>query len=352
MGGSTRRGWRWAIIACPVMVAGLAALGARRVDIAPPERPVTSSGRPRSDTSVCALPSQMKTILDVECQYQLRYRPRLEMETHSSPKRTVSLEIEAVYPAPLLAIEPAYPEPVAVVRLTMPTPKPVAEMPPLVALSFDTEIPHGEEARRTLTQVMNMLREQDVHATFFVVGSWARANPNVLRRLLADGHEIANHSLTHRRFLGRSAREVRAELDQVADIVLSETGAPIVPLFRPPYGCIDDAAAELARRDGYQLAGWTAAGRDAMSRTHTATEVVAAVKPDLRSGGIILLHTNHWITAAALPALLRLIGERGLHPVPVSALLQRDPSSAARLSQGNLRDCTLRAAHLTRRRHG
>ncbi|MFI5366161.1 MAG: polysaccharide deacetylase family protein, partial [Candidatus Binatia bacterium] len=95
------------------------------------------------------------------------------------------MEVESVYPAPLLAIEPSYPEPVTVALRFMPTPPPVAEVPPLVALSFDTEIPHGEEARRTLTQVMSTLREAGVHATFFVVGSWAAANPDVLRRLRA-----------------------------------------------------------------------------------------------------------------------------------------------------------------------
>lgn len=352
MGGRIRRRWRWALVACPLSLASVAVLGARRVDLTPAEWPAAFPNRATAVTSLCASTAARKTFLEVECRYQPQDTRRHDVEHRSSPPRVASLEVESVYPAPLLAIEPSYPEPVTVALRAMPTPEPVIEVPPLVALSFDTEIPHGEEARRTLTQVMSTLREANVHATFFVVGSWAAANPNVLRRLLADGHEIANHSLTHQRFAARSAPELRRELDRVADLVLSETGAPIAPLFRPPYGCIDEAAAALARRDGYQLTGWTAYGRDASSLTHSAAEVVATVKPNLQSGAVILLHTNHWITAAALPALLRLIDERHLQAVPVSELLQRDPTGAARLAQSSLRDCTLRTAHLMHRRHG
>ncbi len=217
--------------------------------------------------------------------------------------------------------------------------------PPYIAVTFDTEIPNGREAHRTLDAVLRILRDYQVHSTFFVVGSWARANPEPLRRMVEAGHEVANHSLTHAPFENRSPRELRDELHEVADIVLRETGTPIAPLFRPPYGCIDEPAAQLAERYGYQLAGWTASGQDALSRTHDAKEVVAQVQRNLGPGAVILLHTNRWVTAEALPTILRIIEESGWQAVTVSDLLRRDPTVATRLEGGPLHTCT---THLAR----
>ena len=218
-----------------------------------------------------------------------------------------------------------------------------------VALTFDTEIPHGAEAHWTLANVLDVLQLAGVRATFFVVGRWARANPELLRRLVTEGHEVANHSLTHRRFTaGRPADELRDELDTVAEIVRRETGAEIAPLFRPPYGCIDERAAGLAREQGYRLIGWTASGGDARSTTTNPADVVATVDTYLRHGGIILLHTNRWLTAAALPEILVRLRARRLLPVTVSELLALESSSADLRLASALRVCGSGLAHAGR----
>lgn len=223
------------------------------------------------------------------------------------------LDAEAIYPSPLrtaLELETRF------------APLPVVRRP--VALTFDTEIPRGGEARQTVNEILDVLHAEGVHATFFVVGTWARANREVLRRIADEGHEIANHSFDHRHFARRRAADVRHDLARVAELVERETGRPIAPLFRPPYGCLDATADRAVRAEGYEVVGWTATGADAEGATETPLAVLASVQRDLSPGGVVLLHTNRWITAAALPGLLDAMRARKLDPMPMSALLERD----------------------------
>lgn len=209
-----------------------------------------------------------------------------------------------------------------------------------VALTFDVEIPNGDEARRTLSRVLDTLDARGVRATFFVVGRWAQANPDQLRRMVTEGHEVASHSFTHQHFAGRPSAQLRAELANLAGLVRATTGRGIAPFFRPPFGCLDEPAARVVAEEGYRLVGWNIVGHDARKRTESPRAVVSAVQHTLRSGGTILLHTNRWITAAALPDILDLLAQTRLHPVPVSELFRQQPLVAAIVSRAAHRHCT------------
>jgi peptidoglycan/xylan/chitin deacetylase (PgdA/CDA1 family) len=244
---------------------------------------------------------------------------------------------------PLLDAEETYPSPL---RTALEVERRYAERPPdtaparLVALTFDTEIARGE-ARQTANEILDILAAARIRATFFVVGTWARANTEVLRRMAAEGHEIANHSYDHRAFSGRRVAEVRRDLDLVAELVERETGHGLAAFFRPPYGCVDAGAARAAREAGYALAGWTAAGADALGSTLGPVEVVHELEPDLAPGAVVLLHTNRWITAAALPLILQTADEKGLEVVPLSALVAGDDVARAELDRRASRPCPL-----------
>ena len=126
------------------------------------------------------------------------------------------LEAEDLYPSPLrtaLELESGY----DVVRAPALVVEPVVEAHRgAIALTFDTEIPRGGEARQTVNEILDVLAQEHVRTTFFVVGTWARANPEVLRRIADEGHEIANHSFDHRAFAGRQQADLRRDLAQVA----------------------------------------------------------------------------------------------------------------------------------------
>lgn len=246
-------------------------------------------------------------------------------ETKSTlPALPPLLEAESLYPSPLrtaLELESRY----LLARAPVLEPAVEGAPPAPIALTFDTEIPRGGEARQTVNEILDVLRQQNVRATFFVVGTWARANGDVLRRIADDGHEIANHSFDHRAFAHRSAAELRLDLTRVAALVASETGRPIAPFFRPPYGCADATAARLVREEGYAIVGWTATGTDANGSTANAIAVIESLARDLEPGAVILLHTNRWITAAALPDLLDQARQRHLEPTTLSAMLAQAP---------------------------
>ena len=241
---------------------------------------------------VLVFPSVPETMLPPREDLVPRPRRLLDAElSYPSPPRT-TLEIETVYEAGAGKVDAG------------------RGSRGVIALTFDTEIPRGSEARQTVNEILDVLRRAEVHATFFVVGTWARANVDVLRRIASEGHELANHSFDHRAFAGRRTSDLRSDLAKVAALVEQETGKPIAPLFRPPYGCLDAAAALLVDEQGYGLVGWTAAGRDAEGSTESPREVVEEISGDLGHGAVVLLHTNRWITAAALPGILQAAQER------------------------------------------
>lgn len=266
---------------------------------------------------IIALVSAVPELVDTAPEARIRPPAVLEPEdVYPNPMRT-ALELEVRY-------QPRPSAPVLAGR---------------VALTFDTEIPNGGEAQQTVNEVLDVLRQANVRATFFVVGTWARANGDVLRRMADDGHEIANHSFDHRPYAGRRVGDLQGDLDSVAALVAAETGAAIAPLFRPPYGCLDATAARVVEAAGYALAGWTAAGADARGDTAGPLEVVREIERDLAPGAVILLHTNRWITAAALPLLLDAVGDQGLDVVPLSELIAADEDARTEVARRAVRRC-------------
>jgi peptidoglycan/xylan/chitin deacetylase (PgdA/CDA1 family) len=107
---------------------------------------------------------------------------------------------------------------------------------PVVAFSFDA----GSDAGYT-DQILRILNANAVIASFGVTGVWADRNPDLLRRIVAHGHHLINHSTTHVDFrtLSRSAR--RDEIDKAESTIIAITGLGTKPYFRPPYGAHDSA---------------------------------------------------------------------------------------------------------------
>lgn len=182
-----------------------------------------------------------------------------------------------------------------------------------VALTFDD----GPDERGT-PQVLDLLAETGVTATFFVLGSMVLRHPAVLDRLAAEGHEVAVHSWDHRNHLRHSPPAVHRQLARTVGLVEQRTGTR-PRFFRPPYGAVTGGALASARALGLQPVLWTAWGRDWEERA-TATSISSLVSRQLRGGGTLLLHDsdctsapNSWhSTVAALPAILRGCADQGL----------------------------------------
>jgi peptidoglycan/xylan/chitin deacetylase (PgdA/CDA1 family) len=193
---------------------------------------------------------------------------------------------------------------------------------PEVALTFD-DGPHPTSTR----QVLAALAAAGAPATFFVLGAKAEKAPEVLREILAAGHELGVHGDTHDRRLSlRHPDAIAASLERVLTAVASATGAR-PRLFRPPIGHTSPRTAVAARRLGLTLVGWSVRTRDGRAST-TAAQATQRVLAGLRPGAIILMHDaaehddREPVAPTALPAILDEIARRGLKCVTVSELLR------------------------------
>ncbi|HEV2059221.1 MAG TPA: polysaccharide deacetylase family protein [Solirubrobacteraceae bacterium] len=165
-----------------------------------------------------------------------------------------------------------------------------------------------------------MLEREHVPATFFVIGSRARGNRALLKRMLRGGSTIANHTLTHANVAGAGAFAAQ-QIAATQSIIHHESGFKPC-LFRPPYGASRPALSDVVRSFGALSILWDVDSND-RQRPGTAT-IVADVLRQTRPGSIILMHDggrDRSQTVAALPTIIRELRRRGLRFVTVEQLL-------------------------------
>jgi peptidoglycan/xylan/chitin deacetylase (PgdA/CDA1 family) len=182
-----------------------------------------------------------------------------------------------------------------------------------VALTFDAGADRGYAE-----DILDILAEQHVVASFGVTGQWARANADLVRRMAADGHMVFNHTLDHRSFTGvsdslggLSAAARRAELDQADAIIAPLIGHSTRPYYRLPYGDGDAHVAADVASDGYtRQIGWTV---DSLGwRGLQSTDILARCLKLAGPGAIYAMHVGRQSQdAIALPQLVQSLKERG-----------------------------------------
>lgn len=185
-----------------------------------------------------------------------------------------------------------------------------------MAITFDD----GVEQRLT-PQVLDILRQREVEACFFVVGD--RADGNILRRMVAEGHVIGNHTLHHGGwdpFL--SSREMIDNARQCDEAIYTATG--LMPrLFRPPFGVTNPMIGRMVRERGYTVIGWSIRSLDTMGGSRE--EVVERIRQRLHPGAVILLHDNREGAPELLSALLDVLAEEGYGVKRVDKLFETEP---------------------------
>ena len=184
----------------------------------------------------------------------------------------------------------------------------------VIALTFDD----GPDPRFT-PAVLDVLKAHNEHATFFVVGNQAAKHPEIVARILAEGHEIAHHTQTHPHVEQLGEGELAAEVDACLD-TLAEQG--VTPRwYRPPRGKLTEYQGRLARARGMKVAMWARA----LERSHipTAEQLAATLAAETLPGDIVLAHdggADRSMTVAALPLYLAALKARGVASVTMSEL--------------------------------
>lgn len=182
-----------------------------------------------------------------------------------------------------------------------------------VALTFDD----GPDPQRT-PAVLDLLARQGVRATFFVVGARAEAHPELVRRMVAEGHVVGNHSYTHSwRFPLRSLGRTVEELRRTGEVLHRITGRR-PRLFRPPFGVTNPTIARAVRRLGLDPVGWSIRSLDTMGQS--PERVAARILRRLHPGAVILLHDRCAGSERLVGLLVEGLRSRGLEPVTLPEL--------------------------------
>lgn len=189
---------------------------------------------------------------------------------------------------------------------------------PQIALTFDAA--WGNEDTK---QIMEILRKHNVKVTFFMTGGWVDSYPEDVKMILAEGHDLGNHSENHKNMSQISDSEIKEEVMKVHEKVKELTGYDMF-LFRPPYGDYDNHVIKGVRACGYYPIQWDVDSLD--WKDYGVDSIVNTVcsHKHLGNGSIILCHNGAKYTAQALDTLITTLKDKGYEFVPLSQLIIRD----------------------------
>lgn len=250
--------------------------------------------------------------------------------------------------APMATVTPTPPhtsEPTGTATPTPTTSTPTAPVPPasdlvdawwgldveafdtqrrVVALTFD-----GGASNAAVVDILATLAEEDVPATFFVTGTFARTYPDSVRAMARGGHPVGNHSDTHPSFPDSTNEQIRAELSAAEASISALTGTTTQPLFRFPFGDRTPLDIEVVNEAGYVPVRWTVdtLGWKGTTEGITTALVRRRVLDTLRPGQVVLMHVGahpedgSTLDADALPGMIEDLREQGYGFVTVPELL-------------------------------
>jgi polysaccharide deacetylase family sporulation protein PdaB len=192
----------------------------------------------------------------------------------------------------------------------------------VIALTFDD----GTDEER-LKEILDILIENDVKATFFLIGSEAKTYPKLIKCLIANGNIIGNHSYSHPAFTKLSPFEMKKEINRADAVIKKITGQSTKPFFRPPYGDYNSTVLQVVGNAGYsKTITWTIDTLDWQGLS--ADEITHTVLSKAKPGSIVLMHAGSGAvnTPAALPDIIEGLCEMGYQFVTIPELLDCVPS--------------------------
>jgi peptidoglycan/xylan/chitin deacetylase (PgdA/CDA1 family) len=167
---------------------------------------------------------------------------------------------------------------------------------------------------------LDILRRENVKATFMVVGEKAEEFPGLIREIVREGHEVGNHTYSHRRFSGLSAAEAYAQM-RACSLVVGHLTGESVRFLRPPGGDFGPEALRAARSLDLTLALWTHNSGD--WNTADPVAIAANATRNIGDGDIILMHQGDMRSVNALPLIIQRVRARGLQPCRLSDMVSK-----------------------------
>lgn len=176
----------------------------------------------------------------------------------------------------------------------------------IVYLTFDEGYENG-----FTPQILDVLKANGVYAAFFVTADFVDKNPELVKRMVAEGHVVGNHTATHPSLPSRTNAEIRSELAKVQEKVKNLTGASMT-YMRPPKGEFNGRVLDVAAAEGYKTVFWSMAYRDWETDRQPGRDVALKhVMDNLHPGALILLHAVSSSNAEALDDIIKGVKSKG-----------------------------------------
>ncbi|NOV00351.1 polysaccharide deacetylase family protein [Paenibacillus sp. LMG 31457] len=196
----------------------------------------------------------------------------------------------------------------------------------VIALTFD-DGPHPKYT----DQILELLKQYEAKATFFVVGNKIQLYPDVLERTAREGHEIANHTYNHA-YIGKKTN-IKKELNTTEELIIAKTGQRS-QLFRPPGGFYNDRLVSVVKDEGYKMIMWSWQLDTKDWDTPGVNRIVNSVLKNAKNGNIVLFHDyieGPTQTIQALKIILPELKNRGYKLITVSELLSYNKAIPAKI---------------------
>ena len=196
-----------------------------------------------------------------------------------------------------------------------------------IAMTFD-DGPHP----KLTPMLLDMMKERGIKGTFFLVGKNVAEYPEIAQRIVAEGHEVANHSWAHPQLTKLAPDALKKEIADTNDAIHRATGIQTT-LMRPPYGAINAAITKRLNEEfGLTIAMWSVDSID--WRIRNAAHVTKLITEKAAPGAIILAHDIHPSTVQAMPAVFDTLSAKGYKFVTMSELIALDLPEPIRTAPG------------------
>lgn len=207
----------------------------------------------------------------------------------------------------------------------------VTEIPAAIGADYYQAVYHGDTGKSRvalainvawgeehLPEILQVLQSEKVHVTFFLVGSWVKVFPELVKQMAGAGHEMANHGLYHGHPLQMGKADVKKLIADNSLLIWSVTGKKPANLFAPPYGEVNQTVVNCAAELGYHTVLWSV---DSVDWKNPAPDMMLQrITSKIQPGGIILLHPT-LPTKMVLTGLIKSLRQKGLEPGTVTSVL-------------------------------
>lgn len=193
-------------------------------------------------------------------------------------------------------------------------------------LTFDAGYENGYTG-----QILDALKKHNAPAVFFLVGSYIRQQPDLVRRMEAEGHTVGNHTMHHYDMSKISdPAAFRRELEDLEVLYQEAVGKPLEKYYRPPQGIYSEENLRQAKELGYRTVFWSLAYVDWKTDSQpTHDAAFGKLLPRVHPGAVVLLHSTSQTNAEILDELLTKWENMGYRFAPISELFQDEASETA-----------------------